>query len=67
MPAEFEKRFKEITTDPTLEQKLAEIISEAGSEFHAYPAHRKTNATATNGLLNGSETTNNLPNLAYIP
>jgi len=33
MPAEFEKRFKEITTDPTLEQKLTKIVSEAGNEF----------------------------------
>jgi len=33
MQAEFEKRFKEIIRDPTLEQKLTEIITEASSEF----------------------------------
>jgi hypothetical protein len=33
MPAEFEKRFKEIVSDPAIEQKLAEIMSEASSEF----------------------------------
>jgi hypothetical protein len=33
MPAEFEKRFKEITTDPMLKQKLATIVNEASTEF----------------------------------
>jgi hypothetical protein len=33
MPAEFEKRLKDIITDPTLKQKIAKIVSEAGSEF----------------------------------
>ena len=33
MTAEFERKTKEIIKDPVVEQKLAKIISEAGSEF----------------------------------
>ena len=33
MSAEFERKIKEITMDPAVMQKLAEIVSEAGTEF----------------------------------
>ncbi len=33
MSAEFERKIKEITMDPAVMQKLAGIISEAGTEF----------------------------------
>jgi hypothetical protein len=33
MPAEFERKTKEIIKDPAVEQKLAEIVGETGNEF----------------------------------
>ncbi|MBN1358526.1 hypothetical protein JW988_07135 [Candidatus Bathyarchaeota archaeon] len=33
MPAELERKIKEIIKDPKAEQKLSETISEAGTEF----------------------------------
>ncbi|MCW4053412.1 MAG: hypothetical protein NWE84_00630 [Candidatus Bathyarchaeota archaeon] len=60
MQAEFEKRFREIISDPTLKQKLAKIVSKAGTSFNVCPVHRNMNAKVTNALLNGSEPKKNL-------
>ena len=50
MPAEFEGKTKEIIKDPAVEQKLSEIVGEAGKSFPACFARRRMNAAVTSGF-----------------